>query len=80
MPKILVEENGKQMEVFLPNTGDAGYDKELKESYIAKTKEQLRKRPVKEVSKKSKEEQSGALKEFIEFRNRQKTDHPKKYF
>lgn len=79
--KVIVEESGKKMDVFIPqDPDDHSYNEYLEEAEVEKTKDQLKKSPDKPTSKYSKEDIAGALKEHQEFVKRQKGEHSKKYF
>jgi len=80
MKEIKVTHEDKSMTILLPVTGDKGYDQALEEAQREKTVEQLKKRPAKPVSKTSKADVSGALREWNEFNNRQKRGEGKKYY
>jgi len=78
--KIIVTENNRQMEVFIPETGDKKYDEAIEQAEREKTAEQLRKMPAKPKSNISNKDRAGAIKEYIEFRNRQRRGATKKYY
>lgn len=78
--KFTVKEGNKEMLVVIPKTGDKSYDDYLESSEREKTADQLRKRPDKPAPRASREEVSGALREYNEFKYRQRSEHPKKYF
>ncbi len=79
--RIEVKEGNKQMDVFIPqDPKDHSYNEYLEEAEIEKTREQLKKRPDKPVSKRSKGDIATELKERGEFNKRRKSDSPKKYW
>ena len=80
MTKITVEHEGRSMDVIIPETGDKEYDNALIEWQKEKTLNDLKKRPKKPPMKVSKEDRQGAMKEYNEFRNRQKRGDIKKYY
>ena len=68
--KITVKANDKEMDVFIPQSGDKSYDDYLEEAETEKTENELRKKPPRPESKMSKQEIGGALKEYQEFKKR----------
>ncbi len=66
------------MDVLLPSTGDRGHDDAIEEAQIERTRQQLRNRPDKKPTK-SKAEVAGAIKEYSEFRNRQRRGEKRFY-
>ncbi len=79
--KVTVEESGKKVDILIPqDPDDHSYNEYLEEAEIEKTKDQLKKRPDKPKSKHSKEDITGALKEYQEFVKRQRGEHSKRYF
>lgn len=80
MKTITVKHENKEMTVIIPATGDKSYDDYLEVAEREKTLNELKKRPDKPISKISKEDKSGVLKEFLEFRNRKRKGDMKKYY
>jgi len=79
MSKIIVKENGRERTIFLPNTGDRSYDEALREAYVEKTRDELRKMPPKEKGNMSRQDIKEYLRERREF-NEYKKRGSKKYF
>jgi hypothetical protein len=77
---VNVEENGREMEVLIPDMGDRSETKDLTDFAIGKTKEDLRKKVDKEPMFKDKKDKAAFLKDIKKFDDRRKSDHPRKYF
>jgi len=80
MKSFTVKHENKEMQVIIPSTGDTSYDNYLEEAEREKTLDQLKKSPGKSTSKVSKEDKAGALKEYIEFKNRKRRGDIRKYY
>jgi hypothetical protein len=78
--RYTVKENGLKQDIYIPESGDKIYDRDLAQAYIEKTKDQLRRKQIKASPKASKSDISGVLREVNEFMNRQKSDHKRKFY
>lgn len=83
--KITVEKDGKKQDVFIAMTpeeaNDRSYRSYLKEAEAEKTAGQLAKKPAREESKLTKEEQVEAIKQMKEYRDKVKVRSVKsRYF
>ena len=76
MKNFTVKENGREMNVFIPDTGDPSYNEELALSSEEKTRADLKALPPKEQPNVTKKEVAEFLKEQKAFRER----GSKKYF
>jgi len=74
-----VVEGNREMEVFIPPTGDEIWDKELEAMGREKTSEDLKKNQ-KPVGKLPRKEIAQGLREVQEFRNRRKDNLNPKYY
>lgn len=78
--KFTVEEAGHKMDIIVPQSDDPSYDNYVAEVEIAKTRDELRKKPVPRPVNAGVRELLGAqLKEFREYRRR-KSENSKRYF
>ena len=79
---ITVKEGNREQILLVCPTDTKDEQDYLIEAEIEKTKNYLKKKPPKEKSKLSKSDQAGMIKEFIEFKERNKTGtgNNKKYW
>ena len=75
-----VKYGNKEMQVIIPDTGDRAENAYLEEAEREKTLEQLRKKPPREETKLSKDEQADAIKEYSIFRRRRAQNNIRRYF
>ncbi len=80
LDKFIVKENGHEMEVIIPQSGDFSYDRYLHEAEEEKTRDQLRKREPKRESKISKQDIAQLGRELLEYKNRKRESQNRKYF
>ncbi len=80
LDKFTVKENGREMEVVIPLSGDFSYDRYLHEAEEEKTRDQLRKREPKPKSKMSKQDMAQLGRELLEYKNRKKESPNRRYF
>ena len=78
---VTVKENNREMVIIIPPMSDKSHQQALIEEEVAKTKEQLRKKPPRvEHTPEQKKEFSGAMKEKLEYLNRKKKGTGKRYW
>lgn len=80
MKEITIEENGRKRIVFIPDTGDAGYNEALEQMAKEKTTAELKAMPPKPKSRVPKDDVAGALKEIADFRRRKREGDIKKWY
>ena len=78
--EFVVKEGDKEMTVIIAGARDKEEAAYLKEAETEKTRKELRDKPSKPKSTMSKADISGNLKEIMEHKKRQKSDHPRKYW
>jgi hypothetical protein len=82
--KITVTENGKSQDVVIGMTQTEANDRSfvdyMIEAQTEKTKDSLRKQPVKEINPVKREELAGQLKEMQEYRRRKSESVNRRYF
>ena len=79
--KFTVKEAGHKMDIIVPQSDDPSYDNYVAEVEIAKTRDELRKKPSPQPVNKGARETLGAqLKEFSEYRRRKSENINKRYF
>lgn len=78
--QFTVKHEDKEMQVIIPETGDKSYDDYLEEAEREKTLDQLKKKPPREKSKLSKEEQAVAIKDWRKYLDQKETRTVGRYF
>jgi len=78
--QIEVEYGGRTRIVIIPSTGDPIWDRDLEQSAREKTMDELKKLPpILKQTQEKKKEVGGILKEFVEFKKREK-EGTKRFF
>ena len=80
MKTITVKEEGRERIIFIPDTGDEGYNKDLEQMAEEKTRAELKAMPPRKKPTASKKDVAEALKERLDFNKRKREDGIKKYY
>lgn len=78
--QFTVKHEDKEMQVIIPDTGDRQEMDYLEEAEREKTLDQLKKKPSKQKSRLSKEEQADAIKDWRKYLDQKKTRTVGRYF